>query len=133
MAKWDEITSTFKKGVSFVGNKSKEIVALTHLNNELGALQKEKTEKLTSLGAQVYQLILEGGLEAEELGETIGELSEIQQKIAAKKREIEEVRNTQQGKTADPEPEIEVIEAESCGHDIPEGAKFCPICGRRVD
>lgn len=132
MATWDEITSTLKKGVNFVGNKSKELVVITRLNNELSALKKEQNQKLTALGAKVYQLIQEDSLENVDFSAEVTDISELEKKVAEKQEEIEQVRQNSPEKTIEEKPEIEVLEPEDCGHEIPEDANFCPVCGRRV-
>lgn len=132
MATWDEITSTLKKGVNFVGNKSKELVVITRLNNELSALKKEQNQNLTALGAKVYQLIQEDSLENVDFSAEVTDISELEKKVAEKQEEIEQVRQNSPEKTIEEKPEIEVLEPEDCGHEIPEDANFCPVCGRRV-
>lgn len=132
MATWDEITSTLKKGVNFVGNKSKELVAVTKLSNELSALKRERTEMLAVLGAKVYRLVQEGSLENADLSAEVAGLSDLERKIAEKNEEIEQVRKNSPEKITEEKPKIEVLEPEGCGHEIPEDANFCPVCGRRV-
>ncbi|HHU51855.1 MAG TPA: zinc-ribbon domain-containing protein [Firmicutes bacterium] len=132
MATWDEITSTLKKGVNFVGSKSKELVAITKLSTEVNALKKERTEMLAALGAKVYRLVQEGSLENADLSAEVAGLSDLERKIAEKNEELEEVRKDSPARVTEEKPEIEVLEPEGCGHEIPEGANFCPVCGRRV-
>lgn len=132
MATWNEITSTLKKGVDFVRNKSEELVITTRLHNELSALKKEHTQKLTALGAKVYQFIQEDNLENADFSAEVADISELEKKVAEKQEEIEQVRQNSPEKASEEKPEIEVVEPEDCGHEIPENASFCPVCGRRV-
>lgn len=137
MSRWENITSSLKKGVSFIEHKSKEILAVTQLSNELNRLNKEKATKAQELGEMVYQLSKEGKLHNEETDEILKAIADYDRKIEEKKEEIEKAR-----KAAEEEEKVKEEEKDGtcrqeletdCGHEIPEGAKFCPTCGRKIE
>lgn len=137
MSRWENITSSFKKGVSFIEHKSKEILTVTQLGSELSRLNKEKAAKVQELGEMVYQLGKEGKLSNEAIEEILKAITDYDRKIEEKKEEIEKAR-----KAAEEEEKVKEEEKDGscrqkpetdCGHEIPEGAKFCPICGRKIE
>lgn len=132
MPKWEDITSSLKKGVSFVESKSKRILALTHLNSELNQLRKEREEKIRELGEKIYQLVLEGKFSSPEANDLTVAISEFERKIAAKKEEIDKIRNAVKQEEKKGDGQAEERDSGICGHEIPEGANFCPVCGKKL-
>lgn len=141
MSKWEEITASLKKGMSFVEAKSRSLLALSHLNNELSILKKAREEEVRNLGEITYKLLREGKISHPELSEAAGAVTEYEEKIEAKKGEIDQIRRASQELTGEKEEEQKDSESgvkeqeppyAGCGHEIPEGANFCPVCGRKL-
>ncbi len=133
MAKLDNITSSIKKGVNksvnLVKTRSKKIMAVAYLNNEIKLLQQRREEQVKEVGEKVCGLVKEEKITIPEIRELVGTVLDVERKIDEKKRELAQVRlaseeeNQKQGRTD---------QEKTCGHEIPEGARFCPVCGRKL-
>lgn len=138
MSRFDELKETIKKGVDkgvkVVKSTSRKVLAITHLHNELRLLQQAREEKLKTIAERTCALVREGKITLAELVELVEAVTKNEQKIAEIKEEIAQVRQADGDLTEEQLAKIRKIKAsaEECGHEIPEGANFCPVCGRKV-
>lgn len=138
MSRFDELTSTIKKGVNkgvnVVKSTSRKMLAITHLNNELRLLQQAREEKLNTIANRTCALVREGKITLAELEEMVKAVSLTEQRIEEMKEEITQIRQATGDLTEEQLAKIrkEKGPVEECEHEIPEGAKFCPVCGRKV-
>ena len=138
MSRFDELKETIKKGVDkgvkVVKSTSRKVLAITHLHNELRLLQQAREEKLKTIAERTCALVREGKITLAELVELVEAVTKNEQKIAEIKEEIAQVRQADGDLTEEQLAKIRKIKAsaEEGGHEIPEGANFCPVCGRKV-
>jgi len=135
MSKLDNITSSIKKGVnkgvSVVRTKSKKMMMVTQLNNELKLLQQGREEKVKQVGEKACILVREAKINIPEIRETADAVLDYDRKIDEKKKELVQIRLA--AEEANQEQQVkENAPEENCGHKIPEGARFCPVCGRKL-
>lgn len=138
VSRFNELRSTIKKGVNkgvkAVKSTSRKMLAVTHLNNELRLLQQARGEKLKAVAERTCALVREGKITLAELVEMVKTVTLTEQKIAEMKEEIARVRQASGDLTEEQLAEIRQKKGtvEECNHEIPEGANFCPVCGRKV-
>lgn len=123
----DNLKKEFNKGVAIVGAKSKEIIEATKIKNQIEDLKKEKRQAFQEIGETVYQMSLDGNYNVQEaIKEKCQAVTELDQQIQAKERELKGVRREAQeaaGKTV----------CESCGAVMEDGVNFCSNCGAKID
>ncbi|NLY89346.1 MAG: zinc ribbon domain-containing protein [Firmicutes bacterium] len=138
MSRFDELKETIKKGVDkgvrVVKSTSRKMLAITHLHNELRRLQQAREEKLKTISERTCVLVREGKITLEELVELVEAVTRTEQEIAEMKEEIAQIRQADEDITEEQLAKIRKKRAsvDGCDHEIPEGASFCPVCGRKV-
>lgn len=133
MSKLDNITSSIKKGVNkgvnVVKTQSKKIMAVTYLNNEIKLLQQRREEQVKEVGEKVCDLVKEAKITIPEIREIAEAVLDCDRKIAEKKKELAQVRLTSEEANQKHGPNVQ---EKTCGHEIPKGARFCPVCGIKL-
>lgn len=138
MSRFEELKATIKKGVDkgvkVVKSTSRKMLAITHLHNEVRLLQQAREEKMKTIAERTRALVQEGKITLPELTKLVEAVTKTEEKIAEMKEEIAQVRQADGDLTEEQLAKIREKRAsvEECDHEIPEGANFCPVCGRKV-
>ncbi|TVR02425.1 MAG: hypothetical protein EA403_08965 [Spirochaetaceae bacterium] len=105
---WDRVKTTIDKSFDTSKEWFDKAKGTAHELGERGVIRVEimqlesRAEKLTArLGARVYDLLVKEGRSriergSEGIGETIGEIEEIEQRIAEKERAMEAIKKREQ-------------------------------------
>ncbi len=112
---WDRVKTTIDKSFDTSKEWFDKAKGAAQELGERGVIRVEimqlesRAEKLTArLGARVYDLLVKEGRSrvergSEGIGETIGEIEEIEQRIAEKERAMEEIKKREQPNAAEPD------------------------------
>lgn len=141
---FDKVKESLDKGVTAASVKSKEMLETQQVKSKLGGFQDQKRAALETLGKEVYDMMVAGGLDPEPLRARVEEITSLDQQIAEKEQELEHIRMRAEealkgGAGAAPAPAPTAAPAAgtkfcpSCGGQVAGGAKFCPGCGSKVE
>jgi hypothetical protein len=77
-------------GVDQVTSGVGEAFSEAHLRAQLRQMERERVQKLADLGAKVYAMHDDGEIHVQDLHEELQALDDLEQRIAAKQRQLEE-------------------------------------------
>lgn len=122
----DKVKSGFDKGFTAVSVKSKEVIEVTKIRNQIGGLQEQITQLQNELGEFVFKLYLQGNLDTSKIHEKCEFIAGLETQIREKEAELKDVR-------------MKAAEAmgrnfcDGCEAELSDGAKFCSECGKKTD
>lgn len=124
---FSKFKNELNKSVNTVSIKSKDMIEITKINNQIGSFQDQKRDKLSDLGAFAYYMFCNDGICIDELNQKCTEIKEIDNIVKTKNEQIEAIKNEQQeliskvaGQTCE------------CGEIMAQGAMFCRKCGKKL-
>ncbi len=86
---WDQI----REGAKTVADRAKELAETTRINSEIANLNRNKSDKIKQIGDLIYKYYSEGELKiSNEVRTLCEEIKGLDDQIAAKEEEIEEVK-----------------------------------------
>ncbi|MBD3290842.1 hypothetical protein GF337_18690 [candidate division KSB1 bacterium] len=122
MGFWEDFTAMFKKGVSVVAKKTDEYTKIGKIKVDIIAIKREIDKNFTQLGSKVYQLVVEENTTKiasdDEVKVISNSIKELNEKLDAKKQELEAVRQEYAEKTGQP---IEDVDVEEVPEEEPKG------------
>ncbi len=133
-----KVMSGINKGASTIRESSKDVMSKTKIHMEINEAEAEKKRLAEYLGQQTFNIYMSGAMLPEELinlcleiqkrNETVRQLQEQLDAMAAKREQTKEVPAEPAASKAEA---AEVI----CpnGHKNPAGARFCTTCGAQID
>ncbi len=137
---FDKVKESLDKGVTAASVRSKEMLETQQVKSKLGGFQDQKRSALEVLGKEVYDMMAVGGLDPEPLRARVEEITSLDQQIAEKEQELEQIRVRAEealkggGAAASAAaPAAGTKFCPSCGGQVAGGAKFCPGCGSKVE
>ena len=138
---FEKLKKNIDKGLVSVSVKSATYLESEKLKAKISNIQKENAAKLTEMGNQLYVSWKESGqVDTEYIAEVCkavqkneAEVADYEAKIAELAVEKDKILNTGANNAAT-EPQIKAGEMMyACGHINDEGAKFCKICGAKIE
>jgi len=122
---FEKITDSIGKGVKAVSSKSKELIEITKLKNEIKNVQNSIESRFQVLGKKVFEMLNMGVLKEDELKAECKEITSLFRKItelegAIKKIELEALRERYGA---------DIVMCPKCGAPNKANAKFCMSCG----
>ena len=122
MGFWEDFTSMFKKGVSVVAKKTDEYTKIGKIKVDIIAIKREIDKNFTQLGSKVYKLVVEENstkiASDDEVKVISNSIKELNDKLDAKKQELDTVRQEYAEKTGQP---IEDVDVEEVPAEEPKG------------
>ncbi len=122
----DKMFQGIDKGVTTVSVKSRELIEVTRITGQIGALNEERKNALAELGDVVFDLASRNEINPIpailERCEAIREIDRIIQEKEAEQRRIRQEANQALG--------IEVCPG--CGAKVDERDRFCRTCGKQI-
>ena len=99
--------------------KSSDLIEVTKMKHELRKMEKEMENNLAGIGALYYQ----NKQGREDTGDELNRLVESTRQLEIELKDLEDQIETMQLKSA---------VCPECNSEVPENAKFCSNCGRKV-
>lgn len=132
---FEKLKQGIDKGITTVSVKSKEMMDTQKIKGQIDTLQRQKKTALEELGTMVYAMLGSGsGLEEATIQEKYAAILTIDTEIKGKEQELEDIRIKAEealNKQAEEAPPGN-IQCE-CGNILPENAKFCGKCGKKLE
>lgn len=113
------------KGVTVVSVKSKEMVEVVKIKNQLGILKNQQASAFFVLGESVYQMYLQNGFNEEKIRNKCEMIALIGSQIHEKEVNLEQLHLRTEvalGKSF----------CSSCTAELPESAMYCSRCGEKI-
>lgn len=122
---FERVRSGLDKGLNTVSVKSKEVLEVTKINNQIGGLKDQIARLQRELGEAVYEMNLQGSIDQNGIKEKCDAITALKQQIQEKETELLNVR-------ANAAAAMGQLVCPSCKTEVPEGAKFCGKCGAKL-
>lgn len=123
---FDKVRQGIDKGVTVVSVKSKEMMEVAKIKNQLGALRNQQGTAFCVLGEQVYQMYLQNGFNEEKIRNKCEMIALLGSQIQEKESNLRRLHLQAEialGKSFCP----------SCMAELPTGAVFCSQCGEKTE
>lgn len=124
----NKVKSGLEKGVNTVSTKSKGMMEITKLNNQINSLKKQKDEAVAKMGHVVYGMFCEENLDVKKINEECLKIKDFDRQVASIREQIKNI-----------EAEMQSAEIKfsgrtcKCGQSLSDDAKFCSSCGSKVE
>lgn len=121
----DKVKQGFDKGVAVVSVKSKELIEITRLKNQIGALEDQIRKIYPEIGETVCHMACQDGFDTEAIHEKCKVVADLEAQIKEKEEELRQTRQKAQealGKSF----------CAFCDGELIENAKYCSHCGQKV-
>ena len=135
---FDKLKKNIDKGVSKASKKSAEIAEKTKLQTQIMSLKNDKKNEINELGKVTYDMLKEGNLDEEVLNLKFESIMEIENQIADKEDQKENIEKEDLKDETEDIEEAEVVEKNeevicpNCGEKNLPDAKFCQNCGTNL-
>ncbi len=145
---WTRLGKTIRAGAETIVQETKDITKIGKLRLDLMSLENERGRKFEDVGRSAHTLYKTGATMPPELYELLQAVDETENRIEAKKQEIDQVRSENDAEaqkaqeTADGEAFTEVGGTEGvvenrlfcrqCGSQLNPGDNFCSRCGTKL-
>ena len=126
---FDKVKQGISKGVSTASVKSKEMIDVTQLRNQINAFQGQKTIAIEELGNIVYTMFLKENIDLVRVNEKSSVILKIDGQIKELEKEIIQVQNKARESLGMVAPRGKCV----CGAEIYEDTKFCGGCGKKTE
>lgn len=123
---FESIKKTIDKGVITVGVKSANMLESNKIKGYISTLEDQKEQMIKEMGKKAYEMYVHDSLDLEKIKESCLKISSIDEKIEEKEKELENIQKEEEEILGEKKAVCE------CGSPIPEGAKFCTNCGKKV-
>lgn len=122
---FDRVKQGLDKGVAVVSVKSKEMMEVVKIKNQLGVLRDQRESAFSLLGEIVYQMYLQNGFNEEKIRNKCEIIALLASQILEKENDLRELH-----------VRAEVALGKSfcitCGSQLPSGALYCSKCGEKI-
>lgn len=122
----DKVKHGIDKGVNTVSIKSKELIDITRLKNQISALEEQVKKASRELGEAVYKMYLQEELDNTKIIDKCSDIASLETQVKEKEEELKQTRQKAQeamGKNF----------CSNCDGELPEHAKYCSECGQKVE
>lgn len=113
------------KGVTVVSVKSKEMVEVAKIKNQLGILTNQQGRAFFVLGENVYQMYLQNGFNEEKIRNKCEMIALLGSQIHEKEVYLEQLHLRA-------EVALGKLFCSSCEAELPERAMYCSRCGEKI-
>lgn len=128
----EKLKNTLDRGIATVSVKSESVVETSRIRAQLLSLQKQRADKVSQLGGEVYEM-WNGGVENRERVEQLcGEIRGIERTIDEQDRRLAQVRAEEQQRLGGQPAAQPDVFCPACGAKNQAGARFCVSCGNRL-
>lgn len=133
-----KLGTSIRAGAESLVQGTKELTALGKLKLEIVSLENERSKKLEEIGHEAYSLYKNGVQLPQELLSGFAAVDDLEARIAAKNKEIEDLRKDDKLKETPvspvPEENKEKTQAfcTNCGAPVGPNDRFCASCGARL-
>ncbi len=124
----EEVVSTVKEGLNRLAQKTDQLTQIGRLKLDIISIKREIEKEFTELGGRVYELHKEGAgvhpFDDEKIKQSLETLNTLEERLQAKKDEIERVSQAERQQEAQKESrkeEPELAEADAPGSNSHEG------------
>lgn len=141
----DKVKQGISKGVTTARVKSKELIDVTRLKNQISILEKKKQDLIEELGGIVYAMFLKNNIDVNTIQEKGSFIKKIDGQMDALRLEIADVQKKAKESLsenislekvpASDKPVNAAADGSFCGQcheELEAGAKFCANCGEKV-
>ncbi len=115
------------KGLSSLMPQDDPNTKLFNMHTEVSALKKQEHDLYIEIGKAAVE---QYGLEI--FGETAERLKLVQANLAAAEAKLKAAEEAQKQKEEEEEAALAARTCSQCGHENPEGTKFCQECGSKI-
>jgi uncharacterized small protein (DUF1192 family) len=122
---FEKVRSGLDKGLNAVSVKSKEVLEVTKINNQIGGLKDQIARLQRELGEVVYEMNLQGVINQDGIKDKCEAITVLKQQIQEKEAELQNVH-------ANAAASLGQLVCPNCKTEVPEGDKFCGKCGTKV-
>lgn len=122
----DKVKQGIDKGVTVVSVRSKELIEITRLKNQIGGLEEQMKKSLPELGEAVYRMYLQDGLNLDDIKAQCDAIVAMETQIREKKDELKQTRQKAQ-------EALGKIFCANCEAELAEHAKYCSECGWKAE
>ncbi len=141
----DKVKQGISKGVTTASVKSKELIDVTRLKNQISTLEKKKQDLIEELGGIVYAMFLKNNIDVNTIQEKGNFIKKIEGQMDALRLEIVEVQKRAKESLSEKMPPDKMPASgkqdnaaadgslcRKCHEELEAGAKFCANCGEKV-
>ena len=121
MAFWDKVTEVTKN----VTDKTNDMLEIGRLNSKISAAQKNIDEKVLIIGDYFLNIFDKENEAVAELQTVYDEINVLREEIASLQAQVNELKGV-------PAEAAAAAVCPDCGAALPEGAKFCGSCGKKI-
>ena len=126
---FDKMKQGISKGVSTASVKSKEMLDVTRLKNQINTVQSQKTSAIEELGNIVYAMFLKENIDLVRISDKSLAIQKIDDQINDLEKEIVQVQN----KARESLGMVASFGKCVCGAEFYEDTKFCGGCGKKIE
>jgi hypothetical protein len=113
------------KGVTVVSVKSKEMMEVAKIKNQLGILRDQQGSAFFVLGEIVYQMYLQNGFNEEKIRNKCEMIALLASQIQEKEVNLKELH-------LQAEVALGKSFCATCASELPDGAMYCSSCGEKI-
>ncbi|HBF39303.1 MAG TPA: hypothetical protein DDW50_18535 [Firmicutes bacterium] len=121
----DKVKQRIDKGVTVVSVKSKEMMEVAKIKNQLSVLRNQQENVLSGLGELVYQMYLQNTFNEEKIRNKCEVIALLASQIQEKEGDLKELHLRAEvalGKSF----------CTTCDSELPVGAMYCSRCGEKI-
>lgn len=126
---FDKVKQGISKGVSTASVKSKEMLDVTRLKNQINTVQSQKISAIEELGNIVYTMYLKESIDELRINDKGAAILKLDNQIKDLENDIVQVQN----KARESLGIAASIGKCDCGADLYEATKFCGGCGKKIE
>ena len=128
---FDKVKQGIAKSVATASVKSKELLDVAKLRNQISALEKVRRESFEELGRTVYTQYLNDSLDENIIKSKSYSITRIDEQIQSLEDDI--VRVQTQARQSLNDNEKDAPGKCTCGAPVTAEMKFCGVCGQKVE
>ncbi len=123
---FDRVKQGLDKGVAVVSVKSKEMMEVVKIKNQLGVLRNQRESAFSLLGEIVYQMYLQNGFNEEKIRNKCEIIALLASQIHEKENNLRELH-------VRAEVALGKSFCATCESQLPPGAVYCSKCGEKIE
>jgi ribosomal protein L40E len=123
---FDRVKQGIDKGVTVVSVKSKEMMEVAKIKNQLSVLRNQRESAFSVLGEIVYQMYLQNSFNEEKIRNKCEVIALITSQIHEKEGDLKELH-------LQAEVALGKSFCTTCDSELPVGAMYCSKCGEKIE